>query len=142
MGSCGCGDINPISAFRVGGNIMIIDEYNGCKDCGTPIGLTIHLFSPKEAMQYLDKPVSEVFKTLPPTSWDERSFGFVGRDELVAAAAEFENDYRQYDSLSDFLSDFGLNLLQAAMKKREAPAGNLRNRRVHRTTRKARRKAK
>jgi hypothetical protein len=117
--------MNPIAAYKVGGNVIIVDEYHGCDDCGTPLGLSLHIFSPKEAKEWLDEPVSEVFEPKPPTAWDERCFGFVGKDELVAAAAEFEEDYAQYDSLSDFLSDFGLRLLQSAMKKRTAPAGNL-----------------
>ena len=125
MCECGCGNMNPIAAYKVGGNVLIVDEYHGCSDCCTPIGLSLHIFSPKEAKEWLDEPVREIFKPMPPTSWDERYFSFVGKDELVAAAAEFEEDYQQYDSLSDFLSDFGLRLLQSAMKKRTAPAGNL-----------------
>lgn len=126
MGECGCGSMNPIAAYKVGRNVLVIDEYWGCKDCDTPIGITLHIFSPSKAAEVLDRKVTEKFQPEPPTSWSEKVIGFIGEKELLDAAEKFEDGWKEYDTFRDFLCDFGLEFLQEAMKKRKFNNGNLR----------------
>jgi hypothetical protein len=118
MCECGCGAINPIAAYQIGNSILIIDEYYGCKDCNNPIGFTLHIFSKKEAKEWIDfKP--EIFKPKPPISWDYKNFSFIGKNELMSASEEYEKEFKEYDTLKDFMCDFGLEILQTALKKRK-----------------------
>lgn len=129
MGQCGCGDMNPIAQYELpDGNLLVVDEYHGCRDCETPIGYTLHLFTPEEGKNWIfDPPV----KILP----DElgKVFPLIGKEEMILAAQEIEKedgvfrvvfDGDEYASLSDFMHDKGLDLLQRAMRHRKVRGGN------------------
>lgn len=133
MGQCGCGDMNLTAAYPVAGTdaVLGIDEYWGCRECGTPLGIVVLLFDPKgreewvevsglklgpafEAGEYGGGPAGELFGlTLP----------FVGQDDLVAAVREGEElknvRLEDYETLADLLSDWGLELLQEAFAHRK-----------------------
>lgn len=116
MGQCGCGDMNVIAAYKIGDKVLIVDEYHGCSDCGTPTGIFLHLFTPEEAAFWLDGRQPEDFN---PD--EERVLPFIGRDELVEAAKEIEqpDDITEYGEMADWIHDKAIELLQTAMRKRK-----------------------
>jgi hypothetical protein len=129
MGQCGCGDLNAVAAYDLSDDkVIVVDEYHGCHDCGTPLGFTLHLFSKEEAEKWLlsdQKPTPLRIDEPREEGLSQRSFPFVGRNELVEAAKEIEeeNPISEYNNLSDWMYDNGLRLLRAAMEKREWKPG-------------------
>ena len=126
MGQCGCGDINPILVLKIGEYYLVVDEYWGCSDCNNPIGISLHLYSGEQFKNEWGKTLSDLTEKFFPEKYgcNSKHFNFVGRDELMKAAEELEDDKEhvspvsEYDSLKDFVDDNGLHLLQEAMKKR------------------------
>jgi hypothetical protein len=125
MCECGCGDMNAIVSFEIGNNILIVDEYLGCDDCDTPLGIVLHLMDKKEAENWVEKSSIKSFRH--DESREEgngaRYFSFIGKNELVAAAEEMDKEFEShpfsdYSCLADFMQDYGLELLQKAMNKR------------------------
>jgi hypothetical protein len=53
MGQCGCGDMNVIKAYRIRDAVILVDEYHGCDDCDTPLGISLYIFTPEEAEKWL-----------------------------------------------------------------------------------------
>lgn len=136
MGQCGCGDMHLIAAHRVAGteNVLAVDEYWGCRECGTPIAITLRYF---DAPGWLDwgrwyhPPGRDAHATPEPEMaadeyGGEEGFGWafplIGKAELVQAAREGEELKRvrleDYATLADLLSDWGLELLQEALRQR------------------------
>jgi len=132
MGECGCGETNPERVFKVGDFVLVVGRYWGCDCCDNPIGVQLDIFTPEEAESF-DLTPSETFE--PPKEgmgWQGIGVALIGKDDLVQAAEEMEEEFQEggydywlkdYNTLSDFLKDRGLDLLQKAMAIRIAEEG-------------------
>jgi len=130
MGQCGCGDINLIAARPVPGTdgVLAVDEYRGCRECETPIGLMLFFFNPEGQERWVEGwSGMRLGAPLEPSENGEDGgygwvFPFIGQSELVKAAREHEGlkdvHPSNYETLAELLSDWGLTLLQEAMARR------------------------
>jgi len=124
MCQCGCGDFSPDHVYKFKDNILVIQEYLGCRDCDTPIGCVVTIFTFEEANNWgIDADKLEEIKLEFGSA--KRYFPFVGRKELMGAAKELEEKEgltdNDYESLADYLNDNGTKLLRVAMSKRSKP---------------------
>jgi len=133
MGECGCGEMNIVDAFLVENKVIAIDLYGGCRYCEeNPLGITIHVFS-KEQAKFWDINTKE---KLNPEKYKsgEKSYPFIGKDDLIKACKKFEPEFEGYISLIDFMEDRGLDILREALEiswkkfKQNDPAGSTRSR--------------
>ena len=124
MCECGCNEMNPTQAFRIGSVIMVVDEYRGCKSCSLGICPTLCFFdSEQHAREWIgDMPIADIVA-------DEYGVNgrvyipIAGKTEMVKAAQELEEtqDLSNYSGLANIMEDHGLRLLQMALRYREAP---------------------
>lgn len=127
MGQCGCGETWIKRAFRVIGTDFIIgvQEYHGCKECNSSVGLFLSFFTLEGAKEWIDDDL-RIEPVLPDAygAFEGRGaqFWLIGREELYLAAAHLEAHeglrIEDYGSLEDLLHDYGLRLIQAAMDMR------------------------
>ncbi len=115
MGECGCGEMNIVDSFLVGDKVIAVDLYHGCRYCSeNPLGIVLHIFTKKQAKEWDINP-KEQFKPGEFGS-SERPFPFIGKQDLMKACKIYEEEFNTYSSLSDFMEDFGLIILQLALK--------------------------
>ncbi len=119
MGSCGCGDFAYDDAYQVGKNLLAVQVYQGCGYCDTPIGVVLHLMTPKEAKNW-DATATEKFDP-GEDGYADLHIPVIHPEDLIAAARsqEFRDEYgdldlTEYDNLADVLKDCGPYLLQIA----------------------------
>jgi len=131
MGQCGCGDLVIDSARPIAGTdiVLAVDEYQGCNYCHTGLMPTLHFFDPKGWKEWGEG--AELGEPITPDEFGgDRGYGWriplIGKAELVKAArvlvAEEGEPFGQgedgYATLADWLEDYGLRLLQEAMRQR------------------------
>ena len=130
MGQCGCGDLHIIAAFPVPGTdgILAVDEYHGCQGCDTPAGFRLFFFDREGWEEYSWCFSGTLGEPLEPDAFGGRDgfgerFPFVGRHELMKAARQGEElrdvDPAEYASVADLVDQWGLTLLQEALRQRE-----------------------
>ena len=122
MCECGCGNFNPYKAYKMGENVLAVEIYPGCEECGTGLMVSLHIFTPDEAKHYDMEPTEE-FKP-DEFGWAEMSFPIIGKDDLLQAAKDniHENgepiEEQGYENIPDWISDNGLDLLQRGLRLR------------------------
>jgi hypothetical protein len=132
MGECGCGELRPLAAFRVGDEVLVVELYGGCTDCHSWPSVGLHVMTPEQAAE-LSIEVGGEFRP-GPHGWERQTFPIITKEGLRLAAEEVEGEggdlLDAYISLEDLLTDRGLHLLRAAMRRsreegagRETPAG-------------------
>ncbi len=115
MGECGCGEMNIVDSFLVGDKVVAVDLYRGCRYCSeNPLGIVLHIFTKKQAKFWDINPKEE----LKPDKYvpGERPFPFIGKEDLQKACKKYETEFDGYSSLSDFMEDRGLDILQDALE--------------------------
>lgn len=115
MGQCGCGDLNLDKVWRIGDFYLVADRYMSCRDCQTPIGVMLSIFTKKEAK---DWGLKSEGKFEPENGYAEKPLPFFDVAALVKAAekCEVNKSLGEYDSLADILHDYGLELIQEAFR--------------------------
>lgn len=115
MGQCGCGDLIPHDLVRIGENVLVVEIYRGCEDCGTGLAVSMYLFTPEAAGEWGFVPDRELKPFAPPLDYP-----LANKRDLVDAARELNADaeMEQYDSLTGWFQDYGLDLLQRAVRIR------------------------
>lgn len=135
MCQCGCGDNPHDWKFQVRrGVTLAVGTYRGCDYCDTGLAVEIGLFTPKgkEWYRYL-----EDCGAFTPNEYGGQVEGWggpgliipvVGKDDLIAAAKlmekedgvplTFSGDEDDYTSITEWLEEFGLELLQKAHRLR------------------------
>ena len=122
MCQCGCGDTNIDKGFRLpSGEIVAYDVYHGCAECFAGPGVTFYVYPNKKAI-WLEG--VDIEKYQPDENGGNQGGGiavsFFEVNDLVEAAKEIgdtELNAQGYDSVEDWLSDFGLDMMQKAMQK-------------------------
>ena len=116
MGECGCGDFHPYESYRLGDYVLAIEIYKGCSYCNTGLMVGLHLFTDAEARRY----DIEAHKEFKPDEYGHSQIDLplIGKDDLVKAAQKLEPEFSEYGDLMNFLSDYGLELLQNAINNR------------------------
>lgn len=122
MGQCGCGDFSPDYVYKLGDHVIVLSEYHGCQDCDTPLECVMFIMTVEEAKSWCIEEDEMKSIELNEFGWAEEIVPFVGRDELIKAAEEIEEEgelfLNNYATLADILCDYGLDLLQRAMNHR------------------------
>lgn len=132
MCECNCGELNLVAAHPIEGTdaVLGLHLYPGCSGCGTPIGVTAHLFDPEGWRDWGTEGFSgiKLGEPIKPDAYGGcDGYGLrlplIGKAELVKAARTDEElkeiDLSDYDSLGDLLEQWGLVLLQEALRHRE-----------------------
>lgn len=125
MGQCGCGDVYIENAYELpGGQVVAYDIYQGCRDCFSGPGLNIYVY-PNRKSEWLETAKIESFQ--PDQFGGARGAGIsVGLFEvadLISEAKELTEigsigeGPEDYANLGDWLDDFGLELIQGAMRR-------------------------
>jgi len=117
MCECGCGDLAPDKVVRLGDKVLAIEVYPGCRDCETGLMVVLNLFTQERAEDFFDLEPTEIFEP-DEQGYAEISMPILGPDDLIEVVKEMEKDgnpLTDYESLSDWLSDHGLELLQRAL---------------------------
>ena len=129
MGQCGCGDTCIERGYRLpDGTVVAYDVYRGCQDCNPGPGISIFAFpSAESGRMWLDEAKIEPYT---PDEFGGNhghgiSFGLFDVQDLRAEAkeivavesGEIRADEDGYTTLDDWLSDFGLMLIQGAMRR-------------------------
>jgi len=116
MCECGCGDLAPDKVVRLGDKVLAIEIYPGCRDCETGLMVVLNLFTQERAEDFMLE-TTEIFEP-DEQGYAEISMPILGPDDLIEVVKEMEKDgnpLTDYESLSDWLSDHGLELLQRAL---------------------------
>jgi hypothetical protein len=119
MGECGCGETRPYKIVEIGGNVMVVEIYRGCEYCDTGLIVSLHLHTPESATDF-DFVPEEKFE---PGEYGTRlDFPLLSGEDLAEAARQMKADEyfggNGYDSMTDWLDDYGLELLQRAVRLR------------------------
>ena len=116
MGECGCGDFHLYDSYRLGDYVLAIEIYKGCSYCNTGLMVGLHLFTDAEARSY----DIEAHKEFKPDEYGHSQIDFpiIGKDDIVKAAQKLVTEFSEYGNLEDFLSDYGLELLQSGIVNR------------------------
>lgn len=124
MGACGCGDNPPREIYQVGrGQFLGLAPYLGCSYCDTGIGYDLTFLDEKGLKDWADGvPTEKIdFDEFGGTN-NGLMLGCIGADELRKAARalvetqEIDGTLEEYGTIDDWLSDFGLRLLQEAFR--------------------------
>jgi hypothetical protein len=122
MGECGCGSTVPHKILKVGKSVMYVELYRGCDYCDTGIMVTVGMVTPDVAEMNGWKP-DEIFEA-GKDGWSQFDFPIISPEDLIDAVKKMKcNDAvgeGGYDSLTDWLQDSGLELLQTAVRLRVA----------------------
>lgn len=120
MGECGCGELRPHEVLQLGNEILAVEIYEGCEYCDTGIMVTLNLLNKERADEIGLEPTGE----LKPDKygWGQTNYPIIAPEDLIDAAKKLKSDEAfgddGYDSLTDYLSDEGLELLQTALRIR------------------------
>lgn len=119
MGECGCGETRPYKIVEIGDNVMVIEIYRGCEYCDTGLIVSLHLHTPESAAEF-DFVPEEKFE--PGEYGTTLDFPLLGGEDLAEAARQMKADEyfggNGYDSMTDWLDDYGLELLQRSVRLR------------------------
>lgn len=116
MCECGCNNLSINKALKVGENILIVEIYPGCTDCGSGIVFSLYLFTPDEAENY-GVDLDEIEEFLPDRfGFSQQDFPLVGQEDLVEAVDLLEDgdpiESGYCSTFKECLSEIGLELLQ------------------------------
>ena len=121
MGECGCGSMNIVDSFLVGNKVMAVDLYRGCSDCGVDIGISLHIFTKKEAKDFCIEPKEEF--SPDEYGWKQRHVFNLEMNHVIQAIMKYADELSDYGDLRDFLDDRKYDILQEALNlssKKEA----------------------
>jgi hypothetical protein len=130
MCSCGCGDLVPVAKLKIGEDkYIIINVYPGCQDCTGVIGVDLYFYNRKE-MELICDYLPDLEITFDQygghNSAHKDQIGFPiplfdveDFEQLLLNNKNLENNISEYDNASDYLSDNGLILIQAAISKKQ-----------------------
>lgn len=119
MCECTCGDIKQDVVLQIGDATIMVDAYMGCRDCAELIGFDVRAFNPEGRKEWVSREPRDVspdeYGVIPSAS----SFEMFSLDDLKEAADEWGKplDVTEYETISDWLDDVGLQLLQSAFRK-------------------------
>ena len=121
MGQCGCGDLSIDKAFQLPKGIVVAyDIYRGCGECHAGPGVSIYIY-PNKKSEWLEGVKIESFT--PSEDGGDSGNGipisfFEVSDLANAAKAIGETKLSRdgYRSVEDWLSDYGLQMMQDAMR--------------------------
>jgi hypothetical protein len=120
MGECGCNETRPYEILDADGKILVVEIYPGCSYCDTGIMVSLHLTPPDDAQAFDWQPTGKL--ELDKGQYAQWNYPIMGPDDLVEAAKKLKADeqfgLKGYDSLTDWLEDYGLDLLQTALRLR------------------------
>lgn len=145
MGQCGCGDTHIEKGYQLpDGAVVAYDIYHGCRDCNPGPGLSIYVFPNGQAgRMWLDG--AKIEKYTPDEFGGNHghgiSFGLFEAEDLVAEAKELvaresgeicacADEEDGYTTISDWLHDFGLVMVQGAMRRYRRRIENEKKRRA------------
>jgi hypothetical protein len=121
MCQCGCADTWIDKAFKIpSGVVVAYDVYYGCRECFAGPGLTIYVY-PNAKSEWIRDVKIEPY--IPDEYGGESGHGipvsFFEVQDLVKAAesiggTKLEED--GYDSVTAWLEDYGLEMMQDAMR--------------------------
>ena len=114
MGECGCGELSPREVVSIGGDVLAIEIYPGCRDCHTPLGLTLYFFTPEGAEEFMLTPTRALVADRYGLESGWLAFPILDPQKLVQAAREMGNE-DDADDL-DWLEDDPLRLVQDAYR--------------------------
>jgi hypothetical protein len=115
---CGCGDTEIDKAYALpDGTVVAYDIYQGCKDCFSGPGVAVYLYPNRKSEWLRDVKIGK-FK---PDEYGGNggmgiSVGLFDVEDLKAEADELEG-IENYADLSEWLDEFGLDLIQGAMRR-------------------------
>ena len=120
MCQCGCADYSPEIQYKLRGCVVGVQLYKGCQYCTDQMAVVLEFFTPQSAWvkDYTDKNVSV---TQDEDGAQLPAIPIMAVQDLRAA---FKGMPDQYDptnpdgwpTLDDYLSDFGLEILQSAVR--------------------------
>lgn len=125
MGQCGCGEVPIENAVKLPkGEVVAYHVYRGCADCFSGPGISIYVY-PNTKSEFLEHAKIDDFT---PDEFGGNhgygiSFGLFEVKDLCAESVELQKEARigrgrdDYRSLDDWLSDYGLRLIQGAMRR-------------------------
>lgn len=131
MGQCGCGEQTSDRGFKQRGSILAVQVYDGCEYCDTGIMVMLYWFTHKSV--FLSGVPIE--KAPEPSEFGGNEghgicFPLLGKDDLRAAAKELIRESGPisprgdgYRNLDDWLADYGLRLLQEALRHKRKEVG-------------------
>jgi hypothetical protein len=129
MGQCGCGDTHIEKGYELpDGTVLAYDIYHGCKDCNPGPGISIYAYPSRESGRMCLHGVKiEKFEPSEFGGNEGRgiSFGLFEVQDLMAEAkeivaiesGEIGPDEDSYATIQDWLHDFGLEMVQGAMRR-------------------------
>lgn len=125
MGQCGCGETNPERGFKLpSGAVVAYDIYRGCDGCFRGPAVSVYVYNNGKS-EWLRHAKVEPYK---PDEYGGNHghgicFGLFEVSDLRAEAVELTKEgsigrrQDQYASLDDWLEDYGLRLIQGAMRR-------------------------
>ena len=126
MGECGCGSIEPEIILKINSNkYIVIEKYKGCSYCVAPITTSILFFDKKGFEDYYGKYYHD---KIEPVEFNKDGgtpyhVNYFSQDDMYKAVENLcINPFTDYDSLSDLISDYGLDLIQDSIKILEKEA--------------------
>ncbi len=120
MCQCGCGDTAIERAFKVDrGPTIGYQVYRGCKDCHAGIGVDLYFYNSEGARDWCRGSVTE--KAPKGDEYGGNNGAGIALPlfdvaDLVEESKSLE-PISEYDSLADWLEDFGLDLIQGALRR-------------------------
>lgn len=125
MGHCGCGDTCLDKAYKLpDGKILAYQIYQGCSKCFAGPGVAFYAY-PDGKSPWLRLVKPEAFEPSEEggNSGYGISIGLFEVEDLLAEAKHLEQQGRvgadedDYATVQDWLGDFGLELIQGAMRR-------------------------
>jgi hypothetical protein len=120
MCECGCGEMVPYEILDIDGKVMVVEIYRGCEDCDTGLMVSLNLFSSENATEQNLIPTKKF--ELDKFGWAQNNYPIVGKTDLIEAAKQMsaDADFGEdgYESMTEWLEERGLELLQTALRLR------------------------
>lgn len=130
MCQCGCGDTNLEKGYELpDGTIVAYDIYRGCRDCNPGPGISIYAYPNRKAGRMWLSGV-KIEKYTPDEFGGNHgfgiSFGLFEVEDLAAEANEIvstesgpidPDSEDSYETVEAWLEDFGLRMVQGAMRR-------------------------
>ena len=122
MGQCGCGETNVERAFKLPtGVVVAYDIYHGCDECFAGPGVTVFVYT-DDTSEWLES--AKIEKYEPDEYGGNRGTGipisFFEVRDLIEAAKNIGgvelNEDDGYESVDGWLEDYGLQMMQDAMR--------------------------